>query len=130
VFYPARLQISLDLVLGGLGISDILHHLAHLFFDLFLGSVLPPDLATHGSIGERLLKVPETVLCNPLVGRPSSQPDELLGGLHIENGIQHMVQCVVGEGDEDNRLDLVVEEYPEQLLPRVTLGSYSQYTLT
>jgi hypothetical protein len=41
-----------------------------------------------------------------------------------------MVQCMVGEGDKDNRLDLVVEEYPEQFLSRITLGSYTQYTLT
>ena len=41
-----------------------------------------------------------------------------------------MVQCMVGEGDEDDRLDLVVEEYPEQFLSRVTLESYPQHTLT
>jgi hypothetical protein len=40
-----------------------------------------------------------------------------------------MVQCVVGESDEDNRLDLVIEEYAEQFLSRVALRSYAQYTL-
>ena len=38
-----------------------------------------------------------------------------------------MVQCMVGKGDEDNRFDLVVEEYPEQFLSCVTLGSYSAH---
>ena len=37
---------------------------------------------------------------------------------------------MVGESDEDNRLDLVVEEYPEQFLSRVTLEPYPQHTLT
>ena len=39
-----------------------------------------------------------------------------------------MVQRMVGKCDEDNRLDLVVEKYPEELLSCVTLESYSQHT--
>jgi len=68
MFPPVHFEMPFDLVFRRLGNLDILHHLTHLVFKIFLDSILPPDLAIHGSISESLFKVPETVLCDSLIG--------------------------------------------------------------
>ena len=113
--------MRLDLRSRNPDIRDFVHQLRHLFLDQLQLAVLSADGPIQSTFSFEGFEAIEREGGDPFVSRATAETNHVGSDFGIEDRREHVVQCVVGEGDENDGRDFVSKEYADELHAGVTL---------